>query len=309
MVINPLVSVVIPNYCHSKYLDERIQSVLNQTYRNIEIIILDDCSPDNGASKAVIEKYRGNPYVSQIVYNEVNSGSTFKQWQKGFELAKGVYIWIAESDDFCEPNMLEELIEVCVSNDDVVMAYTTSTLVNENGNIIVKPKSFSTQVLPSQDYIQKYLLLYNFVQNASSAIFKKNVALNISKQYTKFFGAGDFLFWVEICLNGSVAIVNKGLNYFRRHSGVVTSKRESDGTNFREEMMILNYIQSKISIPKWRLKYAYIFRMKTIINTSFINEDIKSEVYDLWDVKEYNSSLCKILLRLAVFLRRFNYFI
>ena len=302
MAYNPLVSVVIPNYCHSKYLDERIQSVLNQTYKNIELIILDDCSPDNGASKAVIEKYRGNPYVSHIVYNEVNSESTFKQWQKGFELAKGDYIWIAESDDFCELNMLEELISVCVSNDNVVIAYTTSTLVNENGNILVKPKLFSTQVLPSRDYIQKYLLLYNFIQNASSAIFNKSVALNISKQYTKFFGAGDYLFWVD-------AIINKGLNYFRRHSDVVTSKRESDGTNFKEEMMILNYIQSQVQIPNWRIKYAYICRMNIITHISFLNDTVKTEIYNLWDVKGNSKPIYRFLLRIAFFLRRFNYYI
>jgi glycosyltransferase involved in cell wall biosynthesis len=75
----PLVSVIIPNYCHSQFLVQRIESVLNQTYQNFEVIILDDCSPDAGASKAVIEKYRGNPHVSHIVYNEENSGSTFKQ--------------------------------------------------------------------------------------------------------------------------------------------------------------------------------------------------------------------------------------
>ena len=247
--------------------------------------------------------------MSQIVYNEENSGSTFKQWQKGFELAKGEYIWIAESDDFCENCMLEELIGACESGDNVVMAYTTSTLVDENGAIIGQPPKFPDQTLSSKNYLLKYLLLYNFVQNASSAIFRREVALRVDKQYTNFLGAGDYMFWVEVCLNGSVAIVNKGLNYFRRHSGVVTSKRESDGTNFREEMRILNYMQSYISIPRWRLKYAYIYRMNIITNIHFLNESLKSEIYDLWNVNDYNRPMYKYFLRAAMFLRRFNYFI
>lgn len=101
MTINnePLVSVIIPNYNHARFLDERIQSVLNQTYQNFELIILDDKSTDNGLE--VINKYKDDSHISHIVVNEENSGSPFKQWHKGFELAKGDWIWLAESDDSC----------------------------------------------------------------------------------------------------------------------------------------------------------------------------------------------------------------
>jgi glycosyltransferase involved in cell wall biosynthesis len=85
MVSNhPLVSIIIPNYNHARFLDERMTSVLEQTYQHIEVIILDDCSTDN--SREVIEKYRSNPKVSKIVFNDTNSRSPFKQWYKGFQL-------------------------------------------------------------------------------------------------------------------------------------------------------------------------------------------------------------------------------
>src|SRR6187549_2432119 len=95
-----LVSVIIPNYNHAKFLRQRLESVLNQSFRDFEVIILDDCSTDE--SFQVIEDYRAHPKVSHIVFNKENTGSTFIQWKKGIELAKGEWIWIAESDDWCE---------------------------------------------------------------------------------------------------------------------------------------------------------------------------------------------------------------
>ncbi len=76
-----MVSVIIPNYNHATYLRERIESILNQTYQNFELIILDDYSNDD--SKLIIEEYRNHEKISHIIYNETNSGSTFYQWKKG----------------------------------------------------------------------------------------------------------------------------------------------------------------------------------------------------------------------------------
>lgn len=75
------VSVIVPNYNHALFLEQRIESILNQTFQDFEVIILDDCSTDN--SKKIIEKYRTHPKVSKIIYNDVNSGNTFKQWNTG----------------------------------------------------------------------------------------------------------------------------------------------------------------------------------------------------------------------------------
>src|SRR5215467_13719414 len=92
----PTVSVIVPNYNHARYLRRRVDSILAQTYQDFELILLDDCSTDE--SRSIISEYAKDPRI-RIELNEVNSGSTFKQWNKGARMARGSYIWIAESDD------------------------------------------------------------------------------------------------------------------------------------------------------------------------------------------------------------------
>lgn len=282
---NPLVSVIIPNYCHAQYLDQRIQSVLNQTYQNFEVIILDDCSPDDGASKAVIEKYRDNTHVSQIVYNEVNSGSTFKQWQKGFKMAKGELIWIAESDDYCELTLLEELIKVYNSYPNIVLAYSTIVHVNEQGTYHGDYPKGPNKYLSGTDYIRKYLSVENLMRNASSGIFRKDAALSISNEYINYKAAGDYLFWIKIAECGNVAVVNKRLSYFRRHEGVVTSAKEKDGTSFTELRYIQDYLH-KNGYTSWLSSFIARVHYNIIAsNTSFISKDVKNRVFRQWHFK------------------------
>lgn len=76
-----------------------MKSIFNQTFQDFEVILLDDASTDN--SREILHKYQEHPKVSHLIINETNSGSPFKQWEKGLAFARGEFIWIAESDDYC----------------------------------------------------------------------------------------------------------------------------------------------------------------------------------------------------------------
>ena len=126
--MTPIVSVIIPNYNHEPYLKARIDSVLQQDYQDFEVILLDDCSKDN--SREVIEQYRNNPHVTHVVMNEQNTGNTFIQWERGISMAQGRYIWIAESDDVAEPQLLESLITPLQANPLSVVAFCHSQMID-----------------------------------------------------------------------------------------------------------------------------------------------------------------------------------
>lgn len=305
------VSVIVPNYCHSRYLDLRLESILNQTYKNFEIIILDDNSPDNGASKEVIERYRNNPYVSHISYNEVNSGSTFKQWNKGIAIAKGDYIWIAESDDFCKPNLLESLMKIIEKRADMSFCYTLSQHVNAAGmpiNII--HKSSKDRVLSGVDFIKKYMYFGNPVQNVSSAIIRKSFFQKIDKNYETFVGAGDVLFWIELAELGSVGVVNKPLNFYRQHDQKVTPKRELDGTNLSEAKKCFDYMCNKGYIKGLRKGIALGSTFRVIRKQKFENDFLRHKMLNVWGWKPTVYSFLMILIaRLLGKLRVYNIYI
>lgn len=265
---NPLVSVIIPNYCHAKYLDQRIQSVLNQTYQNFEVIILDDASPDDGASKAVIEKYRHNPHVSHVLYNEQNSGSTFKQWNKGFELAKGDYIWIAESDDYCELKFVEKAVEALECDNNNVLVFCWSQLVDEKGNLIkhIFKKEEGVIKFDGKKFIKEHLLYATAITNVSSAIFKRHTALSISKDYMNFVAAGDRMFYINLAEKGNIVRLNYPYNYFRQHkSDKVSPKKLRQGITDKEDYFIVCYLEEKGYIKgwmeKWRVRYHFWERL------------------------------------------------
>ena len=244
----PLVSVIVPNYNHAPYLRQRLDSIFNQTFQDFEVIILDDCSTDN--SKEIIEEYRNRPQVSHIVYNKVNSGSPFKQWAKGFDLAQGEYIWIAESDDWAELNFLEETVQRIKKN-DVNLIFTNSFIVTpEKQTIDINIQE--DRVFNGRWLLRKKMIFQNFILNASAVLFKKETLKFIPKTYQSFKSSGDWLFWIEFCLVSNIFYCAKCLNYNNRHGANTTAqwgKAMSSGQAAIEDCAIYHYLKINDSVP------------------------------------------------------------
>ena len=278
-----LVSVIVPNYNHAQYLDIRLKSILAQTYTDFEIIILDDNSIDN--SKEIIKRYEKDVHISHIICNKTNSGSPFIQWNRGFQYAKGDLIWIAESDDCCEPTFLENVVAEFERNSNLSFAFSRSIKIDENGNKgnILRPMFASDVRLNGKEFNMKFLIWGNKVWNASSVVFRKSNALTVNKQYMDFRGAGDWLFWIEMAEKGDVAVISEPLNYYRIYSKNTTNFMRMNGMEDVEDKKIYDFIISNYHlswINKVRLQKCFIY--KILYENKYTTADVCKESLRLW---------------------------
>lgn len=274
----PKISVILPNYNHGKFLTRRIESILNQTFQDFELIILDDASIDN--SKQIIESYRQNPKISSILPNTENSGSTFIQWQKGLELAKGELIWIAESDDIAEPEFLDYHLKQFEKTTNLAVSFCASAWIDSNDTVIHEPNHEYEFTKSGQYLFQSEFAKGNLIYNASTAVFKKSLVENeILSKIKDFKYCGDWLFWISICQKGLVHRTSKRLNKFRRHDGNVSFKSETAGLQFSEGFMVLDYLFENTTF-KWIQKQKILAFWALKLNKS-----------DLQNKKQYLSQL------------------
>ena len=281
-----MVSIIIPNYNHEPYLEQRIDSVLNQSYRDFEVIILDDCSTDN--SREVIEHYRGHEKISQIVYNEQNSGSTFKQWEKGISLSKGEWIWIAESDDWCELKFLEELLMQAADNDAVSLVFCNSLRFKENKILYFSHLIYLSKRISGNEYISDRMIKGNTIMNASMAIFKKTKYSMIPKDWMDYKYCGDWLFWIYIMLGSEIIEFGKVLNYFRTHEGNVSNNAVISGLEYTERLILWRSLWAKDIIKDYQLrKLAFRLYNDASMNRPPNIGDIKNEVLKILGKQVY----------------------
>ncbi len=249
-----LVSVIVPNYNHARFLPQRLDSILAQTFKNYELIVLDDASTDN--SRAVLEHYSKNTPM-RLLFNEKNSGSPFIQWQKGAALAGGEYLWIAESDDYADPRLLEILTAQLQKNPQVGLAYCQSFSVDDANQVLGTWEYWTQELNPERwkhDYINNgtdevacYLVQRNTIPNASAVLVRKSVFLEAVQSAEKLRLSGDWWTWSRMLVQSDVAYVAQPLNFFRTHNFSVRDTTKLP-VACAEEFTVIAHICSRVPV-------------------------------------------------------------
>lgn len=285
----PLVSVIIPNYNYARYLKQRIESVLNQTFSDFELILLDDASKDESVD--ILESYRVNEHVTKIVVNDRNTGSPFRQWLKGITLARGKYVWIAEADDCANSLFLETCVKWMESNADSAICYTGSILFNAEGqeekrdvNHWGKRGIKEASVFNGNEYAKYNLYWKNYIINASAVLFRRDYALNlVSSAWADMRYCGDWLFWFGLSLQGAVIEIYRSLNFFRQHGAKATTASRRVGDGIKEDAAILIEMEKclpNLPIYKKRLRRGLLYRK---LKRMYLPKDIEKELCEYLD--------------------------
>lgn len=260
----PKVTVVIPNYNHARFLKRRITSVLNQTFQDFEVIYLDDASSDDSAE--VFAEFAEHPKI-RVIFNRSNSGSPFKQWNKGVLEAKGEYVWLAEADDYADERFLETLVNRLDENPKVGLAYSNSVVIDENDKVLSPNYQYPVsntleQRRWQQDFINsghdecRYLSFDNTIPNASAVLLRKQVYNQVGRADEEMRVCGDWLMWIKMLIASDVAFVAAPLNFFRSHRRSVRSNTYFNGIQLEEGYQALTYLVSNVQLSKEELKTA-----------------------------------------------------
>lgn len=283
-----LVSVIIPNYNHEAFLKKRIESVLNQSYQNFEVIILDDCSTDN--SRVIIAEYKDHSKVTHVVINEHNSGSPFKQWQKGFQLAQGDYIWIAESDDYADTEFLTTAITTLCAHPSAGLFFSDSNVVDAAGAVHLnfykkhRNKNFNTDkwdrdyVITGIQEIRDNLIFDCTINNMSATVFEKGLLSNVKFEHlNKFKYCGDWYFLLALVMYTDVAYVANPLNYFKYGTDNFKKGTRSSLNYLRERALVKYYLWDEIHAKLTKFEKRKVYKQLGSEMQIQINEAVKGD--------------------------------
>lgn len=262
----PKVSAIIPNYNHAQFLEQRIDSILDQTYENLEVLILDDCSTDD--SRAIIERYRNeNPGRVRALFNDENSSSVFRQWRKGIENSTGELVWICESDDFCEPDFLEALVKN-FKDRSVNIAFGRIQFSDREG----KPRQGLDQyregaeagvwngplTRPARQWFSGGFGVNNVIANVGGCIFRRQTLTEpVWDEAERYSILGDWFLYVHLAGGGQIAYEPSAVAYFRQHGGNTSVASFITPEYYEEHERLMLLLRQRWGVPDETVEAFY----------------------------------------------------
>ncbi|MBR4721108.1 MAG: glycosyltransferase [Clostridia bacterium] len=206
-----LVSIVLPVYNGEKYLAESIESVLNQTYKNLELIIVNDCSTDSTEDIAL--KYKAQDRRIIYIKNEVNSKLP-KSLNNGFKIAKGEYYTWTSDDNRYHEDAIFEMVDFLEKNQDVAMVFAGYDAIDDKGDVKYR-------------YLPQGNLIYNNIIGACF-LYRSAVAKAVGEYREDLFLVEDYEYWLRINLDYKIVPFSKCLYVYRFHGGSLTALKKKE---------------------------------------------------------------------------------
>ena len=275
-----LITVYITNYNYGQYLSKAVDSVLNQSTTDFELIIIDDGSVDN--SKEIIESYRSNKKVS-IIYQQ-NKGLNATN-NVALKASNGKYIMRLDADDYLEENAIEILSQKLESDPELGLVFPNYYLVNKDDFII------SEEI--RHDFDNEVQLFDQAAHGACTMIradFLKQVG-GYNENYTCQDG---YELWVKFTLKFKISNVSKPLFYYRQHGANLTSNenrildtRAQINSDYIAESGISTKSLIVIPVRGGEKDLAY----RKIGNRNFISQKVGQALEINWNRNNYNITL------------------
>ncbi len=208
----PLVSVVMPTYNYAQFIGDAIRSVLDQTYENLELIIIDNYSEDN--TENIIASFSD----SRIKYKKFrNNGIIAASRNVGIHESHGKYIAFLDSDDMWKPTKIEKQIKLLENNENIFLVYSRYAVIRNGLFRKILPKR---KRLKSGNAFIPLFLFNNFIGSSSvllrNALKENNFLFDVDKRLRAI---EDYDLWLRIAKNKRIAYVDESLVVYREHGG------------------------------------------------------------------------------------------
>lgn len=232
----PIVSVLIPLYNAADFIEAAIESVLGQSYVDFELIIVDNCSTDDGFNR--IQHFKSDPRVS--IYQNASNIGMARNWNQCLLYAKGKYIKFLCADDYFEPHALSEYVQIMNDYPNVSLVFSPRTVLNLDGSL-VKWQPYRTGIINGG---QLYKDIVRFDMNPlgepTYIMFRKS-DINAGLFNPDYGWITDIDLWLNLILLGDAYGLSNHCAVFRIHESQTTMIVRKANRDFLEERMFLEY--------------------------------------------------------------------